>query len=89
MMFGNSAIIKKNYILLGVFKNNQYHCGTYTRDDNDLEQITSILTGEIFYSLRSFVESILGFNTTYEWMNCYYYDDVNSNWYPMELLLSP
>jgi hypothetical protein len=88
MMLGNRSIIKKNYILLGVYKNNKYYCGSYTRDDKDLEQITNISTGEVFHSLRNFVESILGFNTTYEWMNCYYYDDYTSKWYPMELLLS-
>ena len=88
-MLGKQVVIKKDYILLSVSKNNIRHCASYSCDDKNLEQITSIATGEVFYTLRSFVESILGFNTTNEWEDCCYYDDYNSDWYPMKLLIAP
>ena len=75
-MFGKQLIkIKKNR-LLAVCKNGVYYCASYDKDDDYYEVITSINTGEKFYSLQSFVHSIIGMRSVNEFNECLYY---NSN----------
>ena len=85
-MLGKSVIMDKPYLLISVKKNGIRYCGSYSKNE-DQETITSILTGEVFYNLRSFVESILGLTTTYEWCDCYYYDEYHNQWLIMLSLL--
>jgi len=85
-MLGKSVIMNHSYLLISVEKNGIRYCASYSKDD-EKETITSINTGEVFYTLKSFVESILGFSSTYEWSDCYYYDEYNSQWLIMLSLL--
>lgn len=68
-------MFENKYILLGVKKGETIYCGTY--NDN---KVLSLNTGEIFYSIKDFVEIILGLNFRNELEQCFYYDDIENNW---------
>lgn len=84
-MFGKSFIKDKKYCLLAVFKNGVYHCASYNKDIN-CEVITSIDTGEKFYSLDSFVKSIIGLKSVNEWNECLYYNNSKNRWRSVKYL---
>lgn len=85
MMFGKSLIKNKNHRLLDVCKNNIYYCASYDKDD-DYEIITSINTGEKFYSLAGFVQSIIGLKSVNEFTECLYYSSDKKKWRPVKYL---
>jgi hypothetical protein len=86
-MFGKPFIKDRKYCLLAVFKNNIYHCASYNKDDDYCEVITSINTGEKFYSIKGFVESILGMKSVNEWDECLYYNSNKNRWRSIKYLL--
>jgi len=79
-MFGKNINIDKSYLLLSVHKRGVEYCGSYYSDNNGTETITSINTGEVFYNLKNFVESIYGFDTEDEWRDCRYFNEDKSSW---------
>ena len=85
-MFGKQLIkIKKNR-LLAVRKNGVYYCASYDKDDDYYEVITSINTGEKFYSLQSFVHSIIGMKSVNEFNECLYYNSNKKKWRQVKYL---
>jgi len=68
-----------SYLLLGVYYEDRYYCGSYYKNE-DGEFITCILTGDKFYSLRDFVESIHGHEVFDEWYECAFYDEDLCDW---------
>ena len=80
--FGREVSEPFPYLLLSVSHNNIKYCGCYYKGD-DGEYITSILTGEKFYSLSEFVLSIKGLEMVNEWKCCSYYDEPSDNWIPL------
>jgi hypothetical protein len=86
-MFGKSLIKNKKHRLLAVRKNNIYYCASYDMDNDDYcEVITSINTGEKFYSLASFVQSIIGLKSVNEFNECLYYSNNKKKWRPVKYL---
>lgn len=83
-MFGKPLIKNKKHCLLAVYKNNIYYCASYDKDD--YEVITSINTGEKFYCLKSFVQSIIGLKSRNEWNECLYYSTNKKKWRPVKYL---
>jgi len=76
-----------NYLLLSVYKNGVINCATYYRTIDNKETITSMNSGEVFYDLKSFVLSVLGYefnNNEYE--DCNYYDEEDNQWLPLSLI---
>lgn len=86
-MFNKPFIKDKKYCLLAVFKNDMYHCASYNKDSEYNEVITSINTGEKFYSLQSFVQSILGLKSVNEFKECLYYNSSKKRWRSIKYLL--
>ena len=86
-MFGKELIKNKKHRLLAVYKNDIYYCASYNNDDDYCEIITSINTGEKFYSLQSFVHSIIGLKSINEWNECLYYSSYNKRWRSIKYLL--
>jgi hypothetical protein len=84
-MFGKSLIRNKKHCLLAVRKNNIYYCASYDNDDY-CEVITSINTGEKFYSLASFVQSIIGPKPVNEFSECLYYSSKKNKWRQVKYL---
>lgn len=72
-----------SYLLLNVCHNNKNYCGTYYKG-LDGEYITSILTGEKFYSLEKFISSVKEGKD--DWHYCNYYDEEIDCWFPLEYL---
>jgi hypothetical protein len=88
MMFGRKTIENKNYYLLSVYKNGVLYCSSYNRDSiSGSETITSINTGEVFYSLKEFTQSILGFNSTLEWYECCFFNEDRGTWLQLNFLV--
>ena len=87
MMFGKQVIKNKKHRLLAVYKNNIYYCASYNKDSNYCEFITSINTGERFYSLKSFTKSILGLKSVNEWDECLYYSYDKKKWRAVKYLI--
>lgn len=86
-MFGKSLIKnKKYYITLAVYKNGIYYTASYNKDRDYNEVITSINTGEKFYCLKSFVQSIIGLKSRNEWNECLYYSTNKKKWRPVKYL---
>lgn len=85
-MFGRPFIKNRQYCLLAVFKNGVYYCASYNKDDDNTEVITSINTGEKFYSLKGFVESIIGLNSVNEFNECLYYNYDKKRWRSLKYL---
>lgn len=75
--FGKKIKDYKPYLLLGVYYHDIFHCGSYYCDSNGRESITAINSGEVFYSLREFVVSIIGLHSTDEWMECSIFDETS------------
>jgi hypothetical protein len=86
-MFGKELIKNKKHRLLAVYKNDIYYCASYNNDDDYCEIITSINTGEKFYSLQSFVHSIIGLKSINEWDECLYYSSSKNRWRSVKYLL--
>ena len=86
-MFGKSLIKNKKHRLLAVCKNNIYYCASYDKDDDYYDVITSINTGEKFYSLAGFVQSIIGLKSVNEFTECLYYSSSKKKWRPVKYLL--
>ena len=84
-MFGKEIHDFSSYRLFGVHKNGMLYCATYYYDDNGIETITSINTGEVFYNLIDYTRSIYGIATDYEWTECSYLTD-DGDWSPLYLL---
>ena len=85
-MFGKTAIKSKKYHLLSVRKNDICYCGIYSNNGIE-ETITSINTGDIFYNLEEFVNSILETKTENEWNDCQYYNESKKRWRAVKYLL--
>lgn len=75
--FGKKINGYNSYLLLGVYYIDSYYCGSYHCDSNGIETITAINSGEVFYSLKEFVGSILGMRSTDEWMECSIFDETS------------
>jgi len=75
--FGRKIKDYNSYLLLGVYYLDVFHCGSYCCDSNGIETITAISSGEVFYSLKEFVVSILGMRSTDEWMECSIFDETS------------
>jgi hypothetical protein len=86
-MFGKPFIKNRQYCLLAVRKNNILHCASYNKDDNYNEIITSINTGEKFYSLACFVRSIIGLQSINEFKECLYYNQNKKRWRSIKYIL--
>ena len=86
-MFGKQLIKNKKHRLLAVYKNDVYYCASYNKDHDYCEVITSINTGEKFYSLQSFVHSIIGLKSINEWNECLYYSSYKNRWRSIKYLL--
>jgi hypothetical protein len=86
-MFGKQLIKNKKHRLLAVYKNDVYYCAYYNKDHDYCEVITSINTGEKFYSLQSFVHSIIGLKSINEWNECLYYSTYKNRWRSVKYLL--
>jgi hypothetical protein len=84
-MFGKVTMKHKNYILVAVKKNDIMYCGSY--DNHKKETITSLTTGEVFYDIKDFVNSILQEKTENEWKDCLYYNETKKRWRSVKYLL--
>lgn len=87
-MFGKSLIKNKKHRLLAVCKNNIYYCASYDKINHNYEVITSINTGEKFYSLHSFVHSIIGLKSVNEYNECLYYNSDKKKWRAIKYLFN-
>ena len=85
-MFGKHLIKNKNHRLLAFYKNEVYHCASYDKVSDYCEIITSINTGEQFYTLKSFTQSIIGLKSVNEWNECLYYSSEKKKWRPVKYL---
>lgn len=82
-MFFNKEVSKDySYLLLSAYNNSRDNCGSYYKGEEG-EYITSILTGEKFYSVRDFVLSVKGYGIFDEITDCFFYDEEISNWVPI------
>ena len=70
------------YLLLSVYHKDYYICGSYYKGEEGCF-ITSILSGEKFYSLYEFVLSIKGLDMDNELSNCLFYNEVIKEWVPI------
>lgn len=86
-MFGKSLIKDKKYLILAIRKNNILHCGVYTKSHDNFEIITSIETGEIFDSIKSFVISVIGLYTKNEYKECLYYNETKNRWRSIKYIM--
>jgi len=89
-MLEYNTIDNNNYLLLGIYKNNIINCATYYHSQYDnIETITSINSGEVFYNIKSFVSSILNDNeiNNNEYELCNYYNEYDNEWIPLSLLI--
>jgi|688.fasta_scaffold2198282_1 hypothetical protein len=86
-MFGKPFIKNRNYCLLAVRKNNILHCASYDKDDDNNEVITSINTGEKYYSLSCFVRSVIGLKSINEFKECLYYNHNKKRWRSIRYIL--
>jgi hypothetical protein len=92
-MFGVLIYDYKPYRLLGAYKNGDFHTAVYSRDENGVETITSMASGEVFYNLIDYTRSIYGLAAENEWAECLYLDDdiedddetskITNNWAPL------
>lgn len=88
MMFGRNTIERKNYHLLSVYKDGNLYCGSYNYNEvSDIETITSINSGEVFYNLKDFTKSILGNKSSLEWYECCFYNEDNGTWNQLNHLI--
>lgn len=92
LMFGVQITESHTYLLVGVFKRGVIYSASYSNalDDENREYITCHSTGDTFYSIRSFTQSILGLgadNGDDEWIQCLYYDEDAKMWFPLFYLL--
>jgi len=71
-MFGHAVNDFEAYRLLAVCNYEDTHCGAYNSIDG-LETITSLQTGEVFYSVKDFVFSVIGMHSTDEWLECIFF----------------
>ena len=72
--FDKEVSANYSYLLLRVFHNCIENIGIYYKGE-DGEYITSIITGEKFYTLKAFVMSIQGLSYVNEWTACSFYHD--------------
>jgi len=91
-MFGVSTTENHSYLLLGVYKRGIIYTASYFNSpDDNIEYISCITTGDIFYSIQSFIDSILGLGSNNssndEWINCQFYDEDANTWFPLFYLL--
>lgn len=75
-----------SYLLLGIYVNGEFHTASYNKNSNE-EFITSISTGECFYSLTDYVASFRGMNSFEELYEVIFYDEEQQNWFPTKFLL--
>ncbi len=85
-MFGMKVMKNKSYILVAVQKNGIMYCGSYDNHKTK-ETITSLNTGEVFYDIKDFVNSILQEKTENEWKDCLYYNETKKRWRSVKYLL--
>lgn len=85
-MFGKRMFDEMNYRLVGVYKYGVVHCGSYVKTEDD-ESITSLETGEKFYSTQEFVNSILGLAAQNELYELISYDEETKSWVPLFALI--
>jgi hypothetical protein len=92
-MFGVLIYDYKPYRLLGVYKYGDFHPAVYNRTEEGVETITSISTGEVFYTIIEFTRSVYGLAAENEWSDCLYLEEdidnddecskINNNWCPL------
>jgi hypothetical protein len=85
-MFGKHLIKNRKHRLLAVYKDDVYYCASYDKVSDYCEIITSINTGEQFYTLKSFTQSIIGLKSVNEWQECLYYSSDKKKWRPVRYL---
>ncbi len=85
MFFNKEVSEDYSYLLLSVYHKNCDICGSYYKGE-DGQYITSILTGEKFYTLREFVFSIKGLDMGDEWNDCFFYREDVNGWVPLSLI---
>ena len=85
-MFGKHLIKNRKHRLLAVYKNEVYHCASYDKVSDYCEIITSINTGEQFYTLKSFTQSLSGLKSVNDWNECLYYSNEKKKWRPVRYL---
>lgn len=88
-MFGKTFIKDKKYLLLSINKNDIYYCAVYSKNSkySKNETITSVNTGEIFYNLKDYVNSILETKSKNEWKDCLYYNENKKRWRSIKYIL--
>lgn len=85
-MFSYKIYNESNYHLVGTYKNEVIHCGIYNKINN-IETITSINSGVIYYRINEFLEEIHGMGTTTPLTSFMIYDENTSRWSPLTMIL--
>lgn len=81
-MFGYDIINPSNYHLIGCYKYGVIYTGSYTKI-GDCEKITSINTGEVFYSIKEYIDSIYGLRMENELFTFLIYNEITNAWLPL------
>jgi len=74
------------YLLLCIYDKGEYKTASYNKG-TDGEYITSIITGERFYSLYDYIISIKGMNYFDEMYSVIFFDEDRKDWFPVKFLL--
>ncbi len=85
-MFSYNIYNERNYHLVGTYKNNIIHCGSYNKIDN-IETITSINSGKCYYRIDEFLEEIHGLATRTPLTSFMIYDEKKSRWCPLTMIM--
>jgi hypothetical protein len=90
-MFGVATTESHSYLLVGIYKRGVIYPASYFNAPDDNEYISCLTTGDIFYSLQEFINSILGLDApncgSDEWSICQFYDEEAKSWFPLFYLL--
>lgn len=91
-MFGVTTTENHNYLLLGIHKRGVIYPASYFNSPHEnKEYISCLTTGDIFYSIKDFIISILGLNSfnynNDEWIQCQFFDEDSHSWFPLFYLL--
>lgn len=86
-MFGRTMDQDLSYRLVAVYNYGIMYCGSYNKTEEGDESITSIATGEKFYSIQDFIWSIKGLGSDSELLDLMIYDESSSEWYPLYMFI--
>lgn len=81
-MFGYNIINPRNYHLIGCYKYGVIYTGSYTKI-GDCEKITSMITGENYYSITDYINSIYGLRMENELFTFLIYNEITNAWLPL------